>query len=236
MRYIALFLLIVLAGVIVASPVRSSLAAKGTTYILKVSSDYIVEVEYIEAGRRDANNTTEWIDTEIKTDKDLVIDLVFTTNSGAGRDPFGDWHGSDSTSQRFFYNTLDLVRYDIGSRRITMNLNNNLTLDTPRHFRLSNFQVEDLTYGQSQSASSVLSFNGGENTFKICHTVNQTGTNYTRVYSVTLALKDDIVWDGVPVRFLNEQGIWEGAMYDTVSGQLFRNQGTGAFVIGPDKE
>ena len=27
----------------------------------------------------------------------------------------------------------------------------------------------------------------------------------------------------------------EGAMYDRVSGQLFRNAGTGAFIIGPDK-
>ena len=27
----------------------------------------------------------------------------------------------------------------------------------------------------------------------------------------------------------------EGAKYDKVSGQLFRNDGTGAFIIGPDK-
>lgn len=40
----------------------------------------------------------------------------------------------------------------------------------------------------------------------------------------------------VAVRFLNENNEWEGAMYDTVSGQLFRNQGTGAFGIGPDKK
>lgn len=41
--------------------------------------------------------------------------------------------------------------------------------------------------------------------------------------------------DMIPVRFTNENGISEGAMYDRVSGQLFRNAGTGAFVIGPDK-
>ena len=38
-----------------------------------------------------------------------------------------------------------------------------------------------------------------------------------------------------PVRFTNELGVSEGAMYDKVSKQLFRNQGTGDFVIGPDK-
>lgn len=39
----------------------------------------------------------------------------------------------------------------------------------------------------------------------------------------------------IPVRFTNSLGETEGAMYDRVSGQLFRNSGTGAFVIGPDK-
>ena len=43
------------------------------------------------------------------------------------------------------------------------------------------------------------------------------------------------VFDGISVRFTNEQGQSEGAMYDRVSMQLFRNAGTGAFTIGPDK-
>ena len=44
-----------------------------------------------------------------------------------------------------------------------------------------------------------------------------------------------IARDFIPVRFTNENGVSEGAMYDRVSGQLFRNAGTGAFIIGPDK-
>ena len=44
-----------------------------------------------------------------------------------------------------------------------------------------------------------------------------------------------LVRDFIPVRFTNERGETEGAMYDRVSGQLFRNSGTGAFIIGPDK-
>jgi hypothetical protein len=39
-----------------------------------------------------------------------------------------------------------------------------------------------------------------------------------------------LVCDFIPVRIGTE-----GAMYDRVSGQLFRNAGTGAFTIGPDK-
>lgn len=44
-----------------------------------------------------------------------------------------------------------------------------------------------------------------------------------------------IARDFIPVRFTNENGVSEGAMYDRVSGQLFRNAGTGEFIIGPDK-
>lgn len=40
----------------------------------------------------------------------------------------------------------------------------------------------------------------------------------------------------IPVRFTNELGETEGAMYDKISGQLFRNRGTGKFAIGPDKQ
>lgn len=45
----------------------------------------------------------------------------------------------------------------------------------------------------------------------------------------------DVLLDMIAVRITNSLGISEGAMYDRVSGKLYRNEGTGAFVIGPDK-
>lgn len=42
--------------------------------------------------------------------------------------------------------------------------------------------------------------------------------------------------DLIPVRFANELGESEGAMYDRVSGALFRNQGTGKFIVGADAD
>ena len=56
-----------------------------------------------------------------------------------------------------------------------------------------------------------------------------------RCYRFSISLDGVHVLDFIPVRFANEQGISEGAMYDKVSGELFRNQGTGKFIIGPDK-
>lgn len=56
-----------------------------------------------------------------------------------------------------------------------------------------------------------------------------------KIYSVEISEGSDIVYDLIFVRFTNSLGVSEGAMYDRVSGQLFRNAGTGAFIIGPDK-
>ena len=58
---------------------------------------------------------------------------------------------------------------------------------------------------------------------------------YAQISSASLSVAGDGVFDFIPVRFTNEQNQSEGAMYDRVSGQLFRNAGTGAFTIGPDK-
>ena len=51
-----------------------------------------------------------------------------------------------------------------------------------------------------------------------------------RIYNFSIYLHDQLVLDLVPVK---DNGI--GYMYDKVSGQLFGNQGTGDFILGPDK-
>ena len=56
-----------------------------------------------------------------------------------------------------------------------------------------------------------------------------------RLYYLKIRRNGVLVRDFIPVRFTNEQGVSEGAMYDRVTKRLFRNAGTGAFVIGPDK-
>lgn len=58
---------------------------------------------------------------------------------------------------------------------------------------------------------------------------------HCRIYEAVLYENDTVVMHFVPVRFTNDRGESEAAMYDRVSGALFRNAGTGAFVIGPDK-
>ena len=47
---------------------------------------------------------------------------------------------------------------------------------------------------------------------------------------IKIQMGDNHVRDFIPVRVVTV-----GYMYDRVSGQLFGNAGTGAFIIGPDK-
>ena len=56
-----------------------------------------------------------------------------------------------------------------------------------------------------------------------------------RLGAMSCLLSGTMLYDCISVRFTNEQNQSEGAMYDRVSGALFRNAGTGAFTIGPDK-
>ena len=61
------------------------------------------------------------------------------------------------------------------------------------------------------------------------------GLVIARIYRFRAWDNGVLVRDFISVRFTNEQGVSEGAMYDRVSGELFGNQGTGSFIIGPDK-
>ena len=57
----------------------------------------------------------------------------------------------------------------------------------------------------------------------------------TSVKMARIVSMGSVLFDAIPVRFTNESGVSEGAMFDRVSGKLFRNAGTGAFIVGPDK-
>ena len=51
-----------------------------------------------------------------------------------------------------------------------------------------------------------------------------------KIASFSWRRNGELTLDFIPVRLGNI-----GYMYDRVSGEFFGNQGTGAFIIGPDK-
>ena len=71
---------------------------------------------------------------------------------------------------------------------------------------------------------------------------------FGRIYRAKFTNNGTDVFDYIPVRFTNEQGVSEGAIFDRANPTvgmnpdgsprtdgIYRNRGTGAFVIGPDK-
>lgn len=71
---------------------------------------------------------------------------------------------------------------------------------------------------------------GNQNPFQLFKTNNTNPVIGFRIGAMSCLLSGTMLFDIIPVRFTNELGQSEGAMYDNVSKQLFRNQGTGAFL------
>lgn len=82
----------------------------------------------------------------------------------------------------------------------------------------------------SSYSRTVVNGNANQNNIRLFGNLSQQVSQFT-LYDLNGVALIDLI----PVRFLNENGQQEGAMYDKVSKQLFRNKGTGSFTIGPDK-
>ena len=84
-------------------------------------------------------------------------------------------------------------------------------------------------------AQNMTMFSGtfqSEDTCKIFRTTDTNKSFIGKVYWCEVRGHNNMSF--IPVRFTNENGVTEGAMFDRVSGELFRNAGSGAFTIGPD--
>ena len=92
-------------------------------------------------------------------------------------------------------------------------------------------EVDGVTYTASTTSFSS-SYWGDIILFRLNNSYRGAGQRLgrTKIY-----VNDELKFDFQPVRFTNELGVTEGAMYDRVSGQLFRNAGTGNFSYGADK-
>lgn len=196
---------------------------------------YDAEVEYIES------TTGQYIDTgKSLLDGDVNIHFALTTTGGDrphfGYGVYGSWKGSSVVGLSAGFG----VRQYGGKFRIS-NGNGSLLLTDINIDLLPHTisTVDNLIYFDG----TYLGVRGKVTTIGVDTVDNITiggyrqgglfvsGSGYVRTYSCTIGTGLDLI----PVRFTNENGVSEGAIYDRVSGQLFRNAGTGAFIIGPDK-
>ena len=189
---------------------------------------YDAEVEYLES------TGTQWIDTGLWFTKDTQLECVMSEGSDLSSLPSG---GGGSVTGSTVNGYGQQWRYAGYSK----NANGNFYWDGN--------MLCDGSFITCTMDSSRKVYRNGSYLFDACmegyHNVE---SQYTRMYimaqlvgnvinprlyrvrSFKVVRRGTTIIDAKAVRFTNEQGVSEGAMYDRVSGQLFRNAGTGAFL------
>ena len=211
---------------VIAKPTKSSVAARNGVGGSGNALPYDAEVEYLES------TGTQWIDTGIPADSIYAFSFEFAIPTGATQSAWGSVLSGrlDNFTLGIASSNQLYIRYrgtDVPNRP-------QYAYDTWNTFSLSQEGVLQLLNHQSQQIQPISTF---ADTLVICN--NSYLNRPTSIKFRFLKCYDEdgvALIDMIPIRFTNEQGVSEGAMYDRVSGQLFRNQGTGAFLIGPDKE
>lgn len=232
-----LMVLMVLVGIVAyARPTSSMLAAKNCMLNTSKQPPYDAEVEYIDS------IVPAFIDTGIKPSPSCTVELDGLWLS-AGANSLGTIMGCYNDRYAFRYRSNSLAELYVYSRGTAPGFGTWIVFNTT----IKNRHV--YTYGANgvsldgnvladETTSTTVFVNYG-NTLKIAGynaTNSQRGGN-CRYWGVKIWKDGAIVRDFQPVRYTNENGEIEGAMYDRVSGTLFKNAnvGKGTFSVGPDK-
>lgn len=207
------------ASAALASPVRDDLAARGTSS----TSDrpHAAFVEYLES------TGTQWIDTGITASTEVrPLEIAFAAIPSKTYDANNSYFfgGGDSTSSGYGFilreNKGSLVSVGFGWSKI-LTLWNRPHIDPydvvtqAWYFQLNGYGYNTLSFHETYSCTFALF---GRNIGGIVTPCP------VRIYFAKIGELDLL-----PVRIGNE-----GFMLDTVSGELFANQGTGSFILGPD--
>ena len=207
-----------------ARPIRGASAASSEEF---PASDlpYDAEVEYIE---QNGSGSTGYPNLDTGFPMSAIRHLSIVC----------DW--SDYSSREFIGGGLS------GSYLIEVSVDGYYGLGYNNYSPFHVSGIDELDWFYTQGARPQLFVNGflgctdtlvrvPTGTLQTC--LRKTNAPHFKLYRLTIYTDGgEIGQDLIPVRFTNEFGLTEGAMYDRVSKTLFRNAGSGYFVIGPDKE
>ncbi len=202
--------------------------------IAGITFPFLSRVEYIE-------NTTsgEYIDTEFTVDYtnchnvEITMDFQLLTEEQNDTKLFGSYSGMGFATYKGCLRTLHGVGWketsyktDIYRHILTMTKNktslDNINIPTWPSWRSFDrtgniFLFRLMNYASDFSGKPKL----------------QTFTRF-KMYSMHILYGGSKILDMIPVRFINENHEMEGGMYDRISNTIFRNIGSGKFIIGPD--
>ena len=203
---------------------------------------YDAELEWLEEGPPGS-----FIQTDIPTTKNTscavsleVVNATKMDDGGVCCSIYGLGQSWDFDSYGLFYLTQQgqFQRGKLNFHGHNHVLSDVLQTDDPVRFDVSiSANGSDNVIVSCGSFSSSASIKNIKDSGRFVLLLNKTNKSLakTRLVEVVFSVDNAILGSFIPVRFTNEEGESEGAMYDKVSGQLYRNAGTGAFIIGPDK-
>lgn len=218
-------------GSVVAKPIRGSLGGR-LHFSDGQDKPFDSQVEYLES------TGTQWLDTWVYVTSDCLFDFaVAKTRSNYNCTFFGTRNSGDSASynQQCYLNSND-TNSDVKLHKI--NLFTTSTLGTgywssgivPQINQMYEFVGAYCVPTMVKSIHTMPLF-----AFKIVNTFN-TANCACRIGRWRMYTRYEVISDLYPVRFTNQNGEVEGAMYDAVTDRLLCNLGTGAFLIGRDVE
>lgn len=242
MKNIIIFFMITIAEfaclIASAAPVKSSISARQIDQQAGQHLPYDSKVEWIATTSSD-----QYIDTQfVCTSSKQIISVVYMRMSGGYL-----CHGYGDISA----NGMNVWLYSGNGCRLSYG---------PTGYRMPYdlwgagfggiYNRVKVTYGNGKAQSTNIDkgvsyyadielFDASKNTLSTwlfkCNGSSLSSDVGARLFMFQVQGEDgEILVDMVPVRFTNENGQREGAMFDIVSNQLFKNMGSGALAIGPD--
>ena len=179
---------------------------------------YDAEICYIES------TGTQYIDTGVIATADTVIRYKFMNVQVTGDVIIGYQDGDDTKDFRLFNYNSQVYFDGLNNRRIN---GSSLRAGAVRCLELYNYGVRDY-YTRTLLLSNNTPYTG---TATGTITLNgRTNCSKNRSYSLQIYEAGVLIRDYIAVRLNGE-----GYFYDKVQGVLYANQGTGSFVLGPDK-
>ena len=200
-----------------------NLEKKLSQHVQSSSTLYDAEIEYIES------TGTQWIDTGIKPTEKTSAQFKVYNKAITGGSIFG-YSGQNDTRDYRIFNYDGSICFDIMFSRI------NGTGWSPgswRELEIGNYYVKDLETQNILLTGSTKSSFIGDESIKLNYaydpgqhavSISQNKWAYVKIYENNVLVRDMI-----PVRVGQV-----GYMYDKISGELFGNQGSGNFTLGPD--
>lgn len=222
-----------LAAIVLGSPTKAMVGGRNILAEPTERMPYDAEVEYLES------TGTQYIDTGIIPTIDTSAELDVMEVSWVGWAVMLGSATSDNNADSWYFRTGGAgpeYSFRIDGKAIDNAINVPIGIRFMASVNKAFMSVAGITKvvgATAYSSTPTLSL-----WLFACNLNGRAWTNRLykgRIYSCRIYDAGTIMRDFQAVRFTNELGQSEGAMYDRVSGQFFLNAGTGAFIIGPDK-